>query len=244
MSRETHVTSPRWIRSSTRCKLRQIHRLFEAVADRLVDKRMIGNLPVAGNVLEAGRGVRKYRRHEVVGLHALQLRRHLASAAVARHRQRNRRVPAPAGLKDRRIEKRLHEDVAHRRGCRYRNTSASGKRVLRAERQQHRVFRRRGLELEVELTAEPLAQCQRPGAVHAAAEWRMQHELHAAGFVEEALNHERRLRRHDAEHATSLRRCSRSVPAANGRGTSVAVSLDRASPIGAGHCSRPRRPRD
>ena len=76
--------------------------------------------------------------------------------------------------------------------------------MLRAERQQHRVLGRRGLQLEVELTAEPLAQRQRPGAIHAAAEWRVQHELHAAGLVEEALEDERRLRRHDAEHAAAV----------------------------------------
>ena len=94
-------------------QLRQIHGFFEAVANRLVDERVIGNLAIAWNVLQAGGGIREDRGHEIVGLHALQLRRHLASAAVARHGERDRRVPAPPGLKDRRIEKRLHQDVAH-----------------------------------------------------------------------------------------------------------------------------------
>ena len=57
---------------------------------------MIGNLAIAGNVLEAGRGVREDRRHQVVGLHPLQLRRTLrpprlrgtASEIVAFQRQR------------------------------------------------------------------------------------------------------------------------------------------------------------
>ena len=61
------------------------------------------------------------------------------------------------------------------------------KRVLRAERQQQRVFGGRRLQLEVELAAEPLAQRQAPRLVDAAAERRVQHELHAARLVEEAL---------------------------------------------------------
>ena len=57
------------------------------------------------------------------------------------------------------------------------------------------VLGRRRLQLEVELAAEALAQRQSPGAVDAAAERRMDHQLHAAGFVEEALEHDRVLGR-------------------------------------------------
>src|SRR6185437_14871898 len=46
---------------------------------------------------------------------------------------------------------------------------------------------RRGLQLEVERAAEALAQRQPPGAVHPAAEGRVDDELHAARLVEEAL---------------------------------------------------------
>jgi len=53
-------------------------------------------------------------------------------------------------------------------------------RMLRAERQQQRVIGRRRLKLEVELPAESLPQRESPGLVDAAAEWRMQHELHPA----------------------------------------------------------------
>ena len=55
-------------------------------------------------------------------------------------------------------------------------------RVLRPERQQQRVLGRRRLQLEVELAAEALAQRQAPRLVDAAAEGRVQHELHAAGL--------------------------------------------------------------
>ena len=79
------------------------------------------------------------------------------------------------------------------------------KRMLRPERQQQRVLGGRRLQLEVELAAEPLAQRQAPRLVDAAAERRVQHELHAARFVEEALEHQRVLRRHHAERARACR---------------------------------------
>ena len=140
----------------------EVHRLFEAVADRLVDQRMIGNLAIARDVLEARGRVRKHRGHQIVGLHALQLRRHLASAAAARHGQRDRRVPAPARLEHRRVEKRLHEDVAHGRRMQIAEHVRERERMLRTERQQQRVLGGRRLQLEVELAAEALAQRERP----------------------------------------------------------------------------------
>ena len=77
-------------------------------------------------------------------------------------------------------------------------------RVLRPERQQQRILGGRRLQLEVELAAEPLAQRQPPRLVDAAAERRVQHELHAARFVEEPLEHERLLCRHHAECAAAF----------------------------------------
>src|SRR6266567_4408673 len=50
--------------------------------------------------------------------------------------------------------------------------------------QRQRVLGRGGLQLEIELTAEALAQRESPRLVHAAAERRVQHELHPAGLVE------------------------------------------------------------
>ena len=94
----------------------EVHRFFEAVTHRLVDQRMVGHLAVAGNVLETGRGVGKHGGHQIVGLHALQLWRHLAAAAAARHGKGDRRVPSPPGLKHRRIEQRLHQNVARAGG--------------------------------------------------------------------------------------------------------------------------------
>src|SRR5260370_35031120 len=61
------------------------------------------------------------------------------------------------------------------------------------------VLGRRRLQLEVELGAEALAQCQAPGAVEPAAIGRMDDQLHAADGVEEALEDNRLLGRQHAE---------------------------------------------
>ena len=61
------------------------------------------------------------------------------------------------------------------------------------------VFGRGSLELEIELAAETLAQRQPPRAIDAAAEWRMEDELHSARLVEEAFEHDRVLRWQAAE---------------------------------------------
>ena len=60
----------------------EVHRFFEAVAHRLADERMIRDLAIAGNVLEARRGVGEDRREQILGEHPLQLRRELAAAAA------------------------------------------------------------------------------------------------------------------------------------------------------------------
>ena len=177
----------------------EIHRFVQAVAHGLVHERVIGQLTIARNVLEAGSGVGEGSGHQVVGLHALQLRRHFLAAAVARHGKRDRRVPPPSRREDRRIEKRLDQDVAHAGRMQIAEDIGERERMLRSQRQQQRIIGCCSLELEVELTAETFAQRQRPRAVDAAAKRRVQHELHAARFVEEALEHERLLGGHHAK---------------------------------------------
>ena len=182
----------------------EVHRFFEAVADGLGDERVIGDLAIARDVLETCRRVGEDRRQQVGGEHPLQLRRELLPAAAAWNRERQRGVPAPPRLEHRRVEKRLHEHVARRLGVQIAEDVGERERVLRPEREHQRVFRRGGLQLEVELTAEALPQREPPCPVHTAAEGRVQHELHAARFVEEPLEDERPLRRNHAERAVSL----------------------------------------
>ena len=77
--------------------------------------------------------------------------------------------------------------------------------MVRTERQHDRVVAGGGLQLEVERAAELLAQREPERAVDAAAVRRVHDELHAAGLVEEALEHEVLLRGHRAEHRAADR---------------------------------------
>src|ERR1043165_3430686 len=74
------------------------------------------------------------------------------------------------------------------------------KAVRWPKRKHDGVFGSRGLQFEVELAAETLAQRESPGAIQTAAEGRVQHELHAAAVIEEPFEDEIVLRRHHAEN--------------------------------------------
>src|SRR5205823_9814677 len=67
------------------------------------------------------------------------------------------------------------------------------------QRQDDVVFGGGRLQLEIELGAEALAQRQAPGAVEPAAIRRVDDQLHAADFVEEALEDDRVEGRQHAE---------------------------------------------
>ena len=79
-----------------------IHRLLEAVADRLTDQRMVGDLELTGQVLGAGELVRKDRREQIFRRHARQRGRHFLPAPEARQGQGDGRAPAPTRGKHRR----------------------------------------------------------------------------------------------------------------------------------------------
>ena len=119
-------------------------------------------------------------------------KRRSASATVAFQRQRAANIGASSSA--------WTSSVAHRlRAADTATTSSSGKLWLVDEREDDRVLGRRRLQLEVELAAEALAEREAPGAVDAAAERRVEDELHAARFVEEALEHDRLERGQRAE---------------------------------------------
>src|SRR6185312_3635938 len=67
------------------------------------------------------------------------------------------------------------------------------------QRQDDVVLGRGGLQFEIELAAEALAQRQAPGAVEPPAERRMHDKLLPAGLVEKAFEHDAVLRRHGAK---------------------------------------------
>ena len=168
-----------------------VHRLGQRVGDRLLHQGVIGDLAGAREVLDARDLVREHRGDEILGLHALDVRRNLAAAAKARDRERDVRVPPPAHVEHRRVEQRLGEDVAHRFRREVAAHLLEREAVGLAEREHDGVLGGRGLELEVELAAEPLAQREAPRAVEPAAEPRMDDELHAAALVEEPFQHHR-----------------------------------------------------
>ena len=103
----------------------------------------------------------------------------MASAREAFQRQRAREHG--------RGQQRLRQHVLHGFRAQEFEDDLERKGVLLAQRDHDAVVGGGGLQLEVEGAAEALAQRQSPGAVDARAERRVDDELHAAGFVEEAL---------------------------------------------------------
>jgi len=93
------------------------------------------------------------------------------------------------------IQHGLDERVAHRLAAEEPRHAGELEAVSLAQRQDDGVLGGRGLQFEVERAAEFLAQAQAEGAVDARAVGRVDDELHAAGFVEEAFEHQRVQRR-------------------------------------------------
>ena len=178
---------------------REVHRFQQTVRDGLLHQRMVGNLPVPHEVLGARELVGEHGGHQVLRVHALERRGHLLPASRAQHGERPRRVPAPARAEHRRVQHRLHQQVLRRLGLQILEHVLEREAVLGPERQDDRVLGGRGLELEVEAAAEPLAERESPRAVHPTPERRVQHQLHPPRLVEEALQHERLLGRGDPE---------------------------------------------
>ena len=148
---------------------------------------MIGDLDVADDGLEAGGGLREDAGEEVFGAGALDLRGDALALGHAQQLQTAVGGPAPAGFEDGRGDGGLFEQFLG--GVLGEEVEDVGEReaVLLGEGDVDAVVGGGGLQFEVEAAAEALAQSEAPGLVDAAAEGRVQDELHAAAFVEEAL---------------------------------------------------------
>ena len=166
----------------------------------------------------AGQRLRERRPPADRPTHALNRRRNFLAAHETQQRERAAGDPAPARGENRRGEDGLFEHLS-RREWRMQKVKNVGQRktVLFAERNIQAVVRGRGLQLEIERAAEALAQRKSPGFIDAAAEWRVNHQLHAAAFVEKALGDDGRLRGHGAQHGAACRQCIR-WPARRRRG--------------------------
>ncbi|SAK95147.1 hypothetical protein AWB82_06876 [Caballeronia glebae] len=185
---------------------------MQTIVDGLLDERMRRHIALARDVLRARDLIRKHRREQIFAFHALQLRRDLAPAGVARQRERVGRVPAPAHAEERRVEQRLDQHVLGRRRFQIAPDFIEREAVAARQRQHDRVLGCRRLQLEVERAAKALPQRQAPRAIHAAAERRVDDELRAAGFVEKALHDERVLRRQHGERGARTRQIIDDLP--------------------------------
>ena len=110
-----------------------VHHLVEAIVERLPHQRVIGDLTIARDVLQAGGGVREGGGEQILRLHPLDLGRHLASATTPRQGQGDRGVPSPVGPEHRGVEQRLDQDVAHGVGMEVAEHGLQGERVLRTQ---------------------------------------------------------------------------------------------------------------
>ena len=168
-----------------------VERFVERVVNRLAHDQVIGDLDRSSDVLLARGRLREQRRHEVVRLHALDRRGIAATAAEAQDEQRPVEVPPPSRDEHRRIEDGLLEGRLDGIAVHIARHFVEREAVMRPERQHDGVVGRRGLELEVERPAELLAQRETEGAIDPTAVRRVDHQLHAAGLVEEALEDDR-----------------------------------------------------
>ena len=165
-----------------------IRHVVQGVVDGLAYERVVRDFTDAGHVFGARVLVGKHDRSEVFGLHALDGRGHLAPGRPTRHRQRHVGVPAPADGEDGRVQQGLGQHVARGPAVQVRRDFVEVEAVRLPERQHDGVFGGRGLQLEVEPPAEPLAQGQAPGAVDPPAERAVDDELHPARLVEETFD--------------------------------------------------------
>ena len=182
-----------------------VHRLGQAVAQRLAHQRMIGRLDRPGRVLLALDLRGENLREQVVRPHAEDVEGNPLPGARPQDGQRTGRVPAPANAPHRREQRCLREHLVDAVGCEEIEDRLQRKAVLRTQREQYAFVGRRSLQLEVERAAEALAQRQPEGAVLPRAERRVDDHLHPTSLVEEPLGDQRALRRERAQRGLARR---------------------------------------
>ena len=144
----------------------KIHRLIEAVRDRFVYERMIGNPNRPGQVFSTRNLIREHGGQQIVGPHPLDLGRNLRPSAETQDRECTSRIPPPARSEHRRIEQRLRQDITHGRRLQELEYKLERKGVTVAQRNHDSVVCCCGLQFEVEGAAEALAQRKAPRAIH------------------------------------------------------------------------------
>jgi len=165
----------------------EVHCFLEDVLHDFVDERVVGNLDVADDGLEAGCGLGEDGGHEVFGAGALDLR---GDAFALRHAQELQAAPggpAPAGFEDGGGDGGLFEELFGGVLGEEVEDVGEGETVLLGEGDVDAVVGGGGLQFEVEAAAEAFAEGEAEGFVDAAAEGGVEDELHAAAVVEETL---------------------------------------------------------
>ena len=109
-------------------------------------------------------------------------------------------VPSPARRENRRIQHRLLKKCFDARRVQKMKHIGERKTVLLAQRNIQSVVGGGGLQLKIERPAKSLAQRQAPRFVDPPAKRSVNHQLHAAAFVEESLGDNRLLRGNRAQH--------------------------------------------
>ena len=90
----------------------EVHRLVKTIIDGLFHQRMVGNADIADNILSAGRLIRKNSRHQIVGAHALNVRRYFLPTTEAKQGERAPGVPSPPRSEKRRRQNSLFKNRA------------------------------------------------------------------------------------------------------------------------------------
>ena len=182
-----------------------VHRLGEAVAQRLEDQRMVRDLDVAGRGVVLALNLRREDRgQQVVRAHSKQRRRHLPPRREPEQREAARCVPPPSYAEQRRLKDRLTQHLLGVAGLDVPEHLLQRERERRSQREVDAVVGGRRLQLEVEGAAYLLAQRHPPGAVDGGPKGRVDHQLHAAGLVEEPLGDDALLGRDHTEDSHSL----------------------------------------
>src|SRR5258708_28542892 len=165
---------------------------------------MIRNLTLALDIFEARGCVGKYGGQQMLGGHALNLRRDFLAILKAQQSQGPVCIPAPARGEDRRIQRRLFKNWLH--SCRLQEIEniCQRKAVLLGQSDIRTVVGGRRLQLKVESNAETLAKRQAPGVVDAPAKRRMDDQLDAAAFVKKAFGNHSGLRWNSAQNGAAL----------------------------------------
>src|SRR5207248_1277867 len=141
--------------------------------------------PLAGDIILTGQCIGEDGTEQILCLHPLYLRRDFFAMGETQQQQRATGIPAPARHKHRCLQYRRKQDLAKRMAVQEAEYRLKWKAVLLAERDDNPIVGRRGLQFEIKRHTESLPQGEAPGPVDPASEWRMQHQLHPAAFIEE-----------------------------------------------------------